>query len=701
MKEKLVIIDGNSLFYRSFFALPLLSNLKGEFSNAIYGFATEIVKIIGDFKPSHVVVCFDVSRHTFRNEIYRDYKATRKPMPEELAGQIPALKEMLSIMNIKMLEKEGLEADDLIGTISKRFNVETIIFTGDRDSFQLVDDSTSVCFMKRGISDYVLITPDNIKNEYGVTADQVVDLKALQGDSADNIPGVSGIGPKTAVELIDKFGSLDGVYNNLSSISGKLHDKLIEGKEMAYLSQKLARINTNVDISCSIDECVLKFPFNRKLIAFFERYNMRSLMKKSEIFENEINDATAEKEESKAELKVVKSAENIKNLPEFKQNINKIAVFIAKNGDLHFSFGEGEIVCAVPVDLVSGGIENDEALLVLKPILENELVTKIYYDAKSIFYLLDKLNIRIDDNYFDVSIATNVSEGIVVKSTEDVFEFFANDKSCPAMGLVADYVRLKESIKEKKLDDLVYNQEFKLVTVLFNMERRGFKIDTTTLTSLEQTYKLKIDQLTQEIYALAGKEFNINSPKQLAAVLFDDLHLPNLSKGSTSADVLEKLLGMHDIVPKLVDYRQATKFYGTYLAGMREHIDDDGRVRTKFNQSLTATGRLSSSEPNLQNIPIRSEEGREIRSLFTASSEDRVLIDADYSQIELRVLAHLSNDEFYINAFKNGQDIHTKTACEVFGVTPEMVTDVMRRKTRRFLNVFNHRTVPLIEFILY
>ena len=601
-------------------------------------------------------------------------------MPAELASQIPALKEMLSIMNIKMLEKEGIEADDLIGTVAKRFNIESIIFTGDRDSFQLVNDLTSVCFMKRGISDYVLITPQNIVKEYGVKAEQVVDLKALQGDSSDNIPGVSGIGPKTAIELIEKFGSLENVYKYIDQIGGKVHDKLVEDKEKAYLSQKLATIETNINIDCSLDDCKLNYPFNRRLIEFFERFNMRSLINKDEIFEASCEELKNKQSNSEKVIEIIKSSEKLKNITDLHTKFDNIALFITKNGDLHLAFDEvTEFVCLAPVDLISGGIENAEALLILKPILENDSVKKIYYDAKTFFHLLDKNSIALGKNYFDVSIAVNITEGIVIKSPDDIFEFYGNGKDVPAIDLICDYKVLSGKIRDLKLETLVYDEEFKLIQVLFNMEKRGFKIDVLRLTELEQEYKNKIDRLTKQIYSLAGSEFNINSPKQLATVLFEKLHLPNISKGGTSVDVLEKLLGMHEIIPLLLDYRKATKFHGTYLAGMREHIDQDGKVRTNFNQSLTATGRLSSSEPNLQNIPIRSEEGRGIRSLFTASNPNRVLIDADYSQIELRVLAHLSKDDFYINAFKNSQDIHAKTAGEVFQVSPDKVSDVQRR----------------------
>ena len=676
MENKLVIIDGSSLFYRAFYALPPLTNLKGEYSNAIYGFANEVIKIIQDFKPTHMVVCFDISKHTFRTDIFDGYKATRKPMPTELASQIPGLKEMLKIMNIKLIEKEGYEADDLIGTISKKYNTQSIIFTGDRDSFQLIDKLTSVCYMKKGISVYELLTDKNIKDFYGVEASQVVDLKALQGDASDNIPGVAGIGPKSATDLINEFKTLDNVYANLDKIKEGVANKLKANKDNAYLSQTLATIKTDIALNETLDDFKIDFPFDRELLTFFERFNIRSLTKRAEIYKAESQSKISQ---NLQQINKIESLDELKKLVLDNQKADKIALYRAKNGELHFSLSGEEYVVFPPADLFSIALNDEDVLAELKPILENKNVTKVYLDAKKMFYFLKDCKIKIDSNIFDISVATNCVRGIVIKNNDDVFEYFGNNKNLPASSLLADFEELKGDITTDKLKDLVYNVEFKLIFTLFEMEQRGFKIDQKMLDTLEEQYKTKMERLVEKIYSLAGCEFNVNSPKQLAYVLFDKLSLPKSSKGSTSADVLESYLGMHDIIPVILEYRKASKFYGTYLAGMREHIEADGAVRTNFNQALTATGRLSSSEPNLQNIPIRSEEGREVRSLFTASKEGNVLVDADYSQIELRVLAHLSDDEFYLRAFKNNEDIHNKTACEIFRVEPNQVTDVMRR----------------------
>ena len=676
--EKLVIIDGNSVLYRSFFALPLLTNIKGEYSNGIYGFANEIIKVITEMKPTHIVVAFDVSKITFRNEIYADYKATRKPMPSELASQIPYLKEMLNLMGIKMLEKQGLEADDIIGTIAKRFDVPTLILTGDRDSFQLIDDTTKVCFMKKGLSEVSVMTKDNLKAEYGVEPWQVVDLKALQGDSADNIPGVMGIGPKTAIDLISKYNTLDGVYEHIDEIKGKLQERLISNKEMAYISQKLAKINTNVDIDCTLDECKYIFPFSLNVKPFFERFSFRSLLKKEDLFRAEPDEQEVEQNAFNENLINVESINQLKKIIQNNKDKN-IALYLNQNNCLHFSFGDKEYTHNKNIDLLNAGLTIEEISHELKNILEDDKILKIFYDAKSMFYLLKQNGIKISKNVFDVAIAMNVCEGIVVKDINDIFDYYKQNKNIPALNLIEDFNKLSNAITNNNVQKLYYEIEIPLIFTLFNMELRGFKADLNTLNDLSEQYNKQISFIASEIYKMVGHEFNLNSPKQLATVLFDELKLPKSSKLSTNVDVLEKLKDKHDIIPLLLEYRKDMKFYSTYLVAMKEHIDKNGFVHTNFNQYLTATGRLSSSDPNLQNLPIRTDEGRAIRSIFTANCEDNVLVDVDYSQIELRVLAHLSNDEFYIKSFANNEDIHTNTACEVFNVPKELVTSRMRR----------------------
>ena len=677
MDKKLIIIDGNSMLYRVFYAMPLLTTSKGEFSNAIYGYASEMIKVVTSLKPTHLIVAFDAGRVTFRNEIFAEYKGTRKPMPEELVAQVEPVKEMLRLMGVKVIDQSGIEADDIIGTLAKRFKVDKIILTGDRDSFQLIDAYTKIGFTKHGVSDIKYYTEDNLKSEYGVNPWEVVDLKALQGDASDNIPGVSGVGPKTAVDLICKFGTLDGVYAHIDEISGKLKERLVENKDVAYMSRELAQIKLDADIDCSLEETEVKFPFSRELKKFFEHYELRSLIKKEELF-------NAEGDESAQPLKQSKNITEITNIDEFLAFLNKVkdvfAFFVDEFGTVHMAYDRGlEYVCKPKQNLLSNSPAEEEILEKLQSVFEDKNIVKVFYDAKSVMHKLAGINGGKIFNAFDCGIAVNLLEGTTIKSSADLLMRFGFGEESVATALIEMYVELKQKIEEAGATKAYYEIEMPLTYTLFNMERRGFKADKDKLLSLKNEYARQMDLLVKQIYEAVGHEFNINSPKQLADVLFNELKLPKNRKGSTSADVLVELAPYNNVVPLIIEYRKVAKFYGTYLAGLEQYLDRDGYVHTKFNQMLTATGRLSSSDPNLQNVPIRNDEGREIRSIFTASSENNVLIDADYSQIELRILAHLAHDKFFIEAFNNNEDIHTKTACEVFHVSPDMVDGRMRR----------------------
>ncbi|MBQ7579354.1 MAG: DNA polymerase I, partial [Clostridia bacterium] len=677
--DKLVIIDGNSMLYRLFYAMPLLTNSKGDYTNAIYGYANEIVKIATEIKPTHMLVAFDAGKITFRNNIFDGYKANRSPMPAELVSQVEPIKEMLSLMNIKVIEQKGIEADDIIGTIAKRFNkTQTIIITGDRDSFQLIDETTSVYFTKRGISDLKIYNNDNLKQEYGVGSWQVVDLKALQGDSSDNIPGVRGIGPKTATELINNYGSLDGVYKNIENIKGSTKQKLIENKEMAYLSQTLARIKTDAEIPCTLEDLKFEFPFSNELKDFFEKYSLRMLLKKEEIFKKSEANINADiKNESLINIKEIKTIEELKNITDKKSL--EWALYRDDSNTWHASSGETEYAFTVKVDLLTDGLDEGEIVYAFKNIIEDDNITKIFYDTKAMLYILKFYDIKFPKNIFDVSVAINLSQGTLVKDMNDVYSFTGKNSTISALTLMDAKHELEKIIMKENLQNSYYNIEIPLIFTLFNMEMRGFKVDVSKLNELEKVYAKKVEDLTNQIYKVCGHEFNIKSPKQLAVVLFDELKLPKNKKESTSVEVLEELEGMHEVVSLILEYRKVTKIYSTYIVSLKDYIDKNGFIHTSFNQTQTATGRLSSSDPNLQNLPIRDEEGKIIRSMFTASSKENVLIDADYSQIELRVLAHLSDDDFYIASFNNNEDIHTKTASEVFGVDKDSVTPAQRR----------------------
>ena len=677
MSNKLVIIDGNSIFYRSFYALPLLANSKGEYSNAVYGFAIQILHIIQNIKPKYMVVAFDASKKTFRNNIYSEYKATRKPMPDELRSQLEPLKKMLKLMDIQIAEKEGLEGDDIIGILSKKFlDTETIIVTGDRDSFQLVDDVTSVYFTKKGTSDVKIINKKTLKNEYGVSPEQFIDLKALQGDSSDNIPGVPGVGTKTATDLILKYGNLDNIYNNIDNITGKLKEKLIQGKELAYLSKELSTIVTKGEIDISLKDLEYEYPFSEPVYEFFKYYEFKTLLKNPSSFDlskGERNEETYNIENYADNEKLQKTIELIKKRHDF-------SLFFDKN-EIHISLGETEIVFSTTADLITKAINVNEFFENTKEIFESNSIKKICFDAKQDMYYLKQFNIELN-NYFDISVAKYLVDGVPVDSIKDVF--FDDEIKFIATKIYKFYIEYNQKIIDEKLQFLFNQVEIPLVKVLFDMENYGFKVDQEILLSLKQKYNLELENLEKEIYNLAGVKFNINSPKQLGEILYDKLGLYSKTKKkkSTSAENLEEIKNEHEIVPYILRYRKVAKFLSTYISGLYPHIDKNDFIHTYFKQTLTTTGRLSSVEPNLQNIPIRSEESREIRSMFVASSKDSVLVDADYSQIELRLLAHLSQDPVFVDAFNKNEDIHTKTACTVFGVQENMVTKEMRRMAK-------------------
>lgn len=675
MSDKLVIIDGNSILYRSFYALPLLSNSEGEYSNAIYGFAMQIINIINNIKPKYMVVAFDAGKYTFRNDLFDGYKANRKPMPDELRGQITPLKEMLKQMNITIVEKEGIEGDDVIGIVSKKFlDTETIIVTGDRDSFQLVDDVTSVYFTKKGTSDVKIMTEKALKEEYGVTPKQFIDLKALQGDSSDNIPGVAGVGPKTATELIQKYSSIENLYEHIDEISGKVKDKLLDNKKMAYLSKELATILTKGDIELKLSDCAFDYPFAEPVYNLFKKYEFKSLLKNNKNF----NLAMGEKQEIDANIIEVKNANLVQNI----KNLAKVRGFMAffiENNKFEVCFGDDVFVVELYENLLSNGLEKFTFFEEMKDIFEDEKILKITFDSKRDMYNLKQFKIFLN-NYFDISIAKYLVDGVPVDSLADVF--YEEKPSGLTLKMYNFYKEYSKKIEEEKLHYLYYDVENKLSKVLFSMEENGFKIDEDVLNELKKKYELELKELTSKIYELAGVEFNINSPKQLGEVLYVNLNLPHKKKMSTSAETLEEIKDQHEIIGVILRYRKVSKLLSTYISGIYPHIDSNHFVHTYFKQTFTTTGRLSSTEPNLQNIPIRSEESREIRSMFVASDENSVLIDADYSQIELRILAHMSQDPLFVEAFRNGEDIHTQTASSIYGVPKELVTKEMRRSAK-------------------
>lgn len=677
--EKFVIIDGNSVLYREFFALPVtMKNGKGMPTNAIYGFCNQLFKIIKDYKPTHIAVSFDVSRHTFRNDLFDGYKATRKPMPDELRVQLEPLKQLLTLMGIRYIQKEGLEGDDIVGTLSKKFSVPTIIITGDRDTFQLIDDTTVVYLNKKGLTDVRVMDTTAMLTDYGVTPDEFVYVKSLAGDTSDNIPGVRGIGEKTALELVKTYKNLDNLYANIENIKGATKTKLQEHKEDAYLSYKLAKINTNVDIDCVLDDFIVKVPFSNEVLKFLKENAFRSLINKTEFFESEDNVTPLTKIGLTKESIMINSVEELKNLVKNLSNKKEVG-FVEKDYKFHLSDGVNDYAIIPEERLLLEGLTTATILNLLKPIFENDKIEKVLFDSKSVRHFLDEYNISLCGSVFYCMIAKHLQTGESVTNLMLLTDDYERIEKLPALSLTESKAVLIEDLEQNLMKKLYFDVELPLSFVLYKMEKQGFKVDQEKLGELEQKYNAELESLTDKIHSLAGANININSPKQLAELIYDNLKLSKSKKRSTAMEVLEELEDKHEIIPLIIRYRKVAKYLSSFIKNMYEKIDSNGYIHTTFNQTLTTTGRLSSVDPNLQNIPVRGAEARDIRGIFVASNKDRVLVDSDYSQIELRVLAHLSGDEMLLKAFKENIDIHNQTAMAVFGVSEENVTPEMRR----------------------
>lgn len=677
--DKLVVIDGNSLINRAYYALPLLTNACGEYSNAIYGFCNLLTKIILSEKPKYIAICFDAGKHTFRNDIYADYKGTRKPMPLELAEQLPNLKEILKDMGVYIVEQIGVEADDLIGSISKKFNLPTVILSGDRDLLQLIDDTTEVHLTKKGVTDIDIMTVDSLMQKMEIKPYQVVELKALMGDSSDNIPGVLGIGEKTAKDLIKKYDNIDNLYAHIDELKGAQKQKLINGKQSAYMSKVLATINTNVPLDITLDNLTYEFPYNHKVYKQFVHYEFKSLLARNNIFATDL----AKNEISKVDKVYI---DNISQLNAVMQeNKGKNFALFIKN-DLHFAFDEQtEYVVKLEQENSLLGLNLAQVLWQLKPILEDENIKKTCLDIKALKHILRPYEVKLCGADFDVSLAGYLTSGN--KKGLDKIEFYLSCYEFDSEDICCclNYSRkvLFKELKTEQLDSLYYTLEFPLIDVLYQMEVDGFKVNRKLLGEFINEYKTEIDKILDEIKALGGGDININSPKQLGEFLFDKLLLPKPKKNSgTGVDVLNKLVGAHPIIEKILRYRKLSKLYSTYLLDFEKMMDSDDLIHTVFNQTLTATGRLSSAEPNLQNIPIKTEEGKTLRKLFIPRQENGFIISADYSQIELRILAHYSKDPKLLYAYNHGLDIHSQTASEIFGTNFDEVSYEQRRKAK-------------------
>lgn len=703
--KKLLILDSNSILNRAFYGVRYLSAKDGTPTNAIYGFLNILLKLINEQKPDYICAAFDVKAPTFRHLQYEGYKAQRKPMPEGLAAQMPLAKDVLRAMNVTILEKEGYEADDIIGTVARLCEEQEIscyIATGDKDDLQLASDKTKVILTvtRSGVNETTVYDDAAVKERYHVTPTEFIDIKALMGDASDNIPGVKGIGEKTAMSLIEKHHSIEYIYDHIDEIGlkGAMLQKLKDGRDMAFMSKELATIDRETPIEFNAEECVFGgFTDNSGLYDILKRLELNSIIKKL--------DLTAEGG-AKETVDIFEGCNFMygESFGILRTNGESVAVILNFDGDRITNIAYGDFQ-----NKYAWVFSGDDTENIAKQILEDESVPKIMFDAKE---ALVKLNGKIDVKNMadDTAIAAYLvdparNEYTIEKLAEEYFgvtiekpeakqmslldedetnngEYFA--KCAVALSALND--KIQEKIKENGQEKLYREVELPLVTVLSHLEINGFLVDDAQLKEFAETLGKKIDALTEEIYFLAGEEFNINSPKQLGVILFEKLELKPVKKTktgyATNADVLEKLRDKHPIINFIMEYRQLTKLKSTYCDGLAAVVNKEThRIHSVFTQTVTVTGRLSSTEPNLQNIPTRTELGREIRKMFVAK-EGYTLVDADYSQIELRVLAHIADDETMINAFKNNEDIHAVTASQVLGIPLDEVTKEQRSSAK-------------------
>ena len=674
---KLLILDGNSVINRAFFGVKPLTNREGLYTHAIYGFLNILEKMEKEEQPEAIAVAFDLHGPTFRHLKYDGYKANRHGMPEELAMQMPVMKDVLRAMNIPIYECQGWEADDVIGTVGRICSGndwECVIVTGDRDSLQLIDENVHVKLVisKPGQTTATLYTAEKFREEYGFEPKKLIDLKALMGDSSDNIPGVAGVGPKTAKDLLVKFGSLDGVYENIedASIRPKLREKLVNDKEKAYLSYDLATIRPEAPIDFAPRDAIVQ-PYNRpELYKLFQKLEFVRLIDKYGL-------RGAEQEPTEAAVAVPK-AEKLTRMDAMPEAVQECAVYLTEDGSLGLAWESG--VCVLtPMEVQMGNVDLSEKQIIM-------------HDSKTTMHRLDELGISFGICKFDTALAaydlnpsqsdypvSKLATNFLGVSVEDL------DAAACAEAIWNLHTPLSGELEKNHMMSLYEEIELPLCTVLYRMEKRGILIDRQQLEQFGAMLSSRIADCEELIYSYSEDRFNINSTKQLGELLFEKLGLPTVKKTktgySTNAEVLEKLKGKHPIIPAIMDYRMLTKLKSTYADGLIKEIRDDGRIHTTFQNLVTATGRLSSTEPNLQNIPVRTDLGSEIRKMFVPQ-DGCVLVDADYSQIELRVLAHIAEDTVMQDAFCSGADIHTATAAQVFGVSADAVTSLQRRHAK-------------------
>lgn len=680
----LMILDGNSIVNRAFYGVRPLSAPDGTPTNAVYGFLAILRRLLDEVGPDALCVAFDLKDPTFRHRAYEGYKAQRRPMPEELAAQMPVLKDVLDAMGIRRYEISGYEADDILGTVAavcEKQGWNCTVVTGDKDSLQLISDRTTVCNVRtaKGQTDTIFYTPQRFEEEYGFTSEKMVDLKALMGDSSDNIPGVPGIGEKTAMDLVRRFGGIEQIYADPAALDIKegIRKKLVEGEESARFSYWLATIFREVPMSFSPEDDLWDEDYTDALYPLFKRLGFNKFIEKWNIAPP--RQAAAEEAETQGGMERVElsSEEETRALCVSLAEKERLSVWPVE-GLESIEVCDGEKVFAASF-LACGDAYNE----LLRLIVKKELLS---HQVKDLIRLLLDEGLDCDGFVFDTVLA-----GYLLDATDGDYSLarlsarYLGSEYAGAEAVWRLYAPMREKLKELGMDKLYFTAELPLCRVLAEMERKGFLVDRKALYEFGESLNEQIDQLQRSIWAHAGHEFNINSPKQLGEVLFDELMLPSGKKTktgwSTNADVLEKLVGKHEIVGEILDYRMLTKLKSTYAEGLLKVIAPDGRIHTSFQMTVTATGRLSSTEPNLQNIPIRKSLGAQIRRMFVAAPGN-VLVDADYSQIELRLLAHISGDETMREAFLSGEDFHAVTASKVFNVPLAEVTPALRSRAK-------------------
>ena len=713
MDKRLIIIDGNSIINRAFYALPEMTSKDGLKTNAIYGFTTMLFKIIDTYQPTHISVAFDRKAPTFRHLEFKEYKAGRKKMPDELREQFEPLKELLDKFNIHRLELDGYEADDIIGTVSKlgeENDYKVFIVTGDKDAIQLASNKTTTLITKKGVGEVEEYNFDSVMEKYEMTPTQFIDLKGLMGDKSDNIPGVPGIGEKTGIKLIKEFSSIENLVEHTDELKGSVKKKIEENKELAIMSKRLATIIRDVPIEVSLEELEYGDYDKDAVIEEFKRFGFTSLISRL----IDLDGASEPTEEVALELNIkpLDNAEELIN--EIKEKKELIVKTVTKVGNI---LEKNILYMFISVDGENIYYLNEGQLSLFKDVLVSTEIKKFGYNLKDDYIALRPYDIKLENMYFDITIAEYLIDSASstsyecsaiamkyltrkIKSKEDLlgkgakakkFEDLDIEELSKYIAQIVNVVKLssekmEKSLNESDMDSLFYEVEMPLVEVLGEMEFVGIEVDREMLNELGTEFKEIISKLEAEIYEMAGESFNINSPKQLGVILFEKLELPVIKKTktgySTNAEVLDKLRDKHEIIDKITEYRQIVKLNSTYVEGLLGIMNPiSNRIHSSFNQTITTTGRISSTEPNLQNIPVKMEMGRKIRKVFIAGKNHK-LVDADYSQVELRVLANMSGDENMIDAFKHGEDIHAKTASQIFDVDINDVTPRQRSEAK-------------------